>query len=161
MVKLIVEIAMELENLASVKPAPDYEYFFNVTCTSCREEHPKVVSFNQQDEHELSGSRGSANFVWRCGNCKSCSFTPAGKDKSTAPLPYTSDSGALQPLVALDCRGLEVTKFHFRGKWVAETEGGKEMECDFDEGEDRWDDYDEDGGVPVSVSEMRSEVKRG
>lgn len=35
------------------------------------------------------------------------------------------------------------------------------MECDFDEGEDRWDDYDEDGGVPVSVSEMRSEVKRG
>lgn len=147
-----------------------------MTCTSCREEHPKVVSFNQQDEHELSGSRGSANFVWRCGNCKvsfsspfpadmqreqSCSFTPAGKDKSTAPLPYTSDSGALQPLVALDCRGLEVTKFHFRGKWVAETEGGKEMECDFDEGEDRWDDYDEDGGVPVSVSEMRSEVKRG
>jgi len=39
-------------------------------CTSCREEHPKVVSFNQKEEHELSGSRGSANFVWRCSNCK-------------------------------------------------------------------------------------------
>lgn len=23
---------MELENLTSVKPAPDYEYFFNVRC---------------------------------------------------------------------------------------------------------------------------------
>lgn len=23
-----------------------------------------------QDEAEISGSKGSANFVWRCGNCK-------------------------------------------------------------------------------------------
>lgn len=63
-----------------------------VMCGSCREVHSKTVSLNQkvypnvfpspktfliteqkkknQDEHEISGSKGKANFVWRCSNCK-------------------------------------------------------------------------------------------
>jgi hypothetical protein len=83
---------MELEGVKDVRPAEeDQEYYFNVMCGSCREEHPKVVSLNMtvsiglicdpcqlyigvqaeyQEEHEISGSRGSAHFVWRCGNCK-------------------------------------------------------------------------------------------
>lgn len=39
---------MELENLASVKPAPDYEYFFNVSIPSCRLRHNSLNSFNQK-----------------------------------------------------------------------------------------------------------------
>jgi len=67
----------------------------------------------------------------------------------------------VEPFVALDCRGLEVTRFHFRGPWIAVTEEGKEFEVDLEEGaEDRWDDYDEDAGVPVSISEFKSEVVR-
>ncbi|CAK9779979.1 unnamed protein product [Cutaneotrichosporon oleaginosum] len=162
MVKLLVQIGMEREGVTDVVPEDGYEFFFNVTCTSCREEHPKAVSFNQTDEHELSGSRGSAHFVWRCGNCKreqSCSFAPVA-GKSVAPLPYAAENGQLAPFVALDCRGLEVTKFHFRGAWRAKGETGATFEVDLDEGEDRWDDYDEDAGVPVSLSEFRSEVKR-
>lgn len=62
--------------------------------------------------------------------------------------------------MALDCRGLEVTKFHFRGRWVGTTEGGAKFEIDLDEGEDRWDDYDEKTEAPVSVSEFVCEVAR-
>lgn len=69
--------------------------FFNrdtihqVMCSSCRQVHPKTVGLNQkvtfffpslshklkdlleqQDEYEISGSKGKASFVWRCSNCK-------------------------------------------------------------------------------------------
>ncbi|TYJ54074.1 hypothetical protein B9479_005260 [Cryptococcus floricola] len=151
MVKLRVSISMELEGVTNVRPADDdYEYFFT-------------------DEHEISGSKGSANFVWRCTNCKkehSASFLPAApKSKSTAPLPY-SNSSQFSSFVTLDCRGLEFTEFHLRrGKWVCEGEdSGKAFEIDWDElaqeGEERWDDYDEDKGEAVGVSELKSKVER-
>ncbi|ODO01560.1 hypothetical protein I350_06380 [Cryptococcus amylolentus CBS 6273] len=162
--KLRVSISMELEGVTNVRPADDdYEYFFTVMCSSCREVHPKT------DEHEISGSKGSANFVWRCTNCKkehSASFLPsAPKSKSTAPLPYSSSS-QFSSFVTLDCRGLEFTEFHLRrGKWVCEGEdSGKAFQIDWDElaqeGEERWDDYDEDKGETVGVSELKSKVER-
>ena len=47
----------------------------------------------------------------------SASFTsPSSSSKSTAPLPYAEENGKFAPFVALDCRGLEFTTFHFRGK---------------------------------------------
>ncbi|WVQ75474.1 hypothetical protein IAR50_005099 [Cryptococcus sp. DSM 104548] len=160
---------MELEGVTNVRPADDdYEYFFTVMCSSCREVHPKTVGFNQKDEHEISGSKGSANFVWRCTNCKkehSASFLPsAPKSKSTTPLPYSSSS-QFSPFVTIDCRGLEFTEFHFLGKWVCDGEdSGKTFEIDWDElrkeGEERWDDYDEEKGEAVGVSELKSKIER-
>ncbi|OWZ40177.1 hypothetical protein C356_03925 [Cryptococcus neoformans c45] len=176
MVKLRVFISMELEGVTNVQPADDhYEYFFTVMCGSCREVHSKTVSLNQKDEHEISGSKGKANFVWRCSNCKkehSANFLPSApppsKSKSTAPIPYTSSaSGQFSPFIALDCRGLEFTEFHFAGKWKAEgEESGAAFDIDWDQlrkeqgGEERWDDYDEDGGVAVAVSELKSKIER-
>ncbi|WRT69005.1 uncharacterized protein IL334_005987 [Kwoniella shivajii] len=165
---------MELEGVKEVVPADDdYEYFFTVQCSSCREVHPKTVSFNQKEEHEISGSKGSAHFVWRCSNCKkehSASFAPSNpspksKSKSTSPVPYTSSNSSLEPFISLDCRGLEFTEFHFRGKWSAKAdEGNSSFEIDWDElhreNEDRWDDYDESQEKAVSISEMKSEIKR-
>lgn len=29
-----------------------------------------ITEQKHQDEHEISGSKGKANFVWRCSNCK-------------------------------------------------------------------------------------------
>lgn len=65
-----------------------FYYTFKVSCTSCREVHPNWVSVSRfvrlqclymliftllipvQEENEISGSRGEANFVWKCKNCK-------------------------------------------------------------------------------------------
>ena len=72
-----------------------YFYTFKVECTSCRETHPNWVSIsrfvrffsspsyllkipkypptpltNPQESTEISGSKGEANFVWRCKACK-------------------------------------------------------------------------------------------
>jgi hypothetical protein len=45
-------------------------YTFKVQCTSCRETHPNLVSVSRFEQNEVSGSKGEANFVWRCKNCK-------------------------------------------------------------------------------------------
>ncbi|ORY24798.1 hypothetical protein BCR39DRAFT_316264 [Naematelia encephala] len=140
-------------------------------CTSCRETHPKTVSLNQKEEYEISGSRGSAHFVWRCSNCKkehSASFIPIPPSKDTSPRPYTSQNGTFQPLIALDCRGLEFTQFHFTGKWhclAADDDGnakGAEFQFDLDEVDEdgRWDDYDEDAAREVGVRELKSRIER-
>ncbi|KAL7420271.1 hypothetical protein Q5752_005240 [Cryptotrichosporon argae] len=166
MVKLLVKLSMELEGVTNVRPADDdYEYFFTVMCTGCREVHPKTVSFNRQEEHELSGSRGSAHFVWRCQSCKkehSASFIPPSpSSKSTAPLAYSARGPAA--FVALDCRGLEFVAFYPRGRWAAEGAGaegpsGERFEFELEDG--RWDDYDEKQGEAVSVSEVLGTVGR-
>lgn len=53
-----------------------------------------------------------------------------------------------------------MTRFHFRGKWEAVAESGEKFAVDLEEGEERWDDYDEKAEVPVSLSEFVSEVVR-
>ena len=67
-------------------------------CGSCREQHPKIVSLNmtvgrdgmrfaeQQEEHEISGSRGSAHFVWRCGYCKVSRAVSVASSRSVRPI---------------------------------------------------------------------------
>lgn len=45
-------------------------YTFKVQCTSCREVHPNHVTVNRFEMNEQSGSKGEANFVWKCKNCK-------------------------------------------------------------------------------------------
>lgn len=62
-------------------------YMFKVQCTSCREIHGNFVGVNRfvscsqtrccidantwsQETNDISGSRGEANFVWKCKNCK-------------------------------------------------------------------------------------------
>jgi hypothetical protein len=45
-------------------------YTFKVQCTSCRETHPNMVSVSRFEQNDVSGSKGEANFVWRCKNCK-------------------------------------------------------------------------------------------
>lgn len=75
----------------AVKPLGDnFTWMVKVKCSSCREEHPNFMgidataslfaaqfsvaitdnSTRQQETHDISGSRGEANLVWRCQLCK-------------------------------------------------------------------------------------------
>jgi hypothetical protein len=123
---------------------------FKVQCTSCRETHDNYVGVNRfvsllfcslasvpgssqflnQELNEMSGSRGEANFVWRCKNCK-VGFHDLSKEISsyiltnsifsqrestasikTAPAPYEQgEPPKAQKLFEFDCRGLEFVEF--------------------------------------------------
>lgn len=87
--------------------------------------------------------------------------------------PYTSETAQMQPLIALDCRGLEPVDFVFTngagGSWKAKantenSEDGsrlKSADFDFEIDEDgRWDDYDEANAREAGVREIEAKWQR-
>ncbi|KAI0788659.1 DUF866-domain-containing protein [Abortiporus biennis] len=161
MVRLLLSIKAELENVTDLIPSSDeFEYFFQVKCNSCHEVHPKFVSLNRIEERDVSGGKGNtAHFVWRCSSCKRESS--AKFEAANPPKPYSADAnGQFAPLVTLDCRGLEFVGFDPRGIWkcVGVESGTKFPEVDLEEGE--WVDYDEKSALPVGVSNIESQWTR-
>ncbi|PAV22358.1 hypothetical protein PNOK_0231500 [Pyrrhoderma noxium] len=160
MVKLQLSIKAALENVTDLVPAEDdFEFFFKVKCNSCHEEHPKEVSMNRVEERELTSGKGNtAHFVWRCSNCKRES---SAKFDTVPPKPYSAEAnGQLEPLVVLDCRGLEFVGFNPRGIWKCKGLESNTLFTDVDLTEGEWTDYDEKAAQPVSIMEIESEWAR-
>jgi len=110
-----------------------------------------MVSLNRIEEREVTGGKGSsANFVWRCGLCKRES---SAKFESTAITPYTSQNAQFEPLLVIECRGLEFIGFDPRGIWKCVGLKGSILEVDLVESE--WSDYDEKAALPVGISEFQ------
>jgi hypothetical protein len=83
-------------------------YTFKVQCTSCRETHPNMVSVSRFEQNDVSGSKGEANFVWRCKNCK----REHSANIKAAPATYPqTDPPKTVNILEFDCRGLEFTDF--------------------------------------------------
>ncbi|KAG6818013.1 hypothetical protein H0H87_009168 [Tephrocybe sp. NHM501043] len=158
MVNLELSIKAELENVTELVPSTeDFEYFFQVKCNSCQEVHPKLVSMNRKEEREVSGGKGStANFVWRCGMCKRES---SAKFEPTPSKPYSSENAQMEPLLKIECRGLELVGFDPKGIWKCRgLKGTVFTDVDLTEGE--WNDYDEKAALPVGVTDFQSSWSR-
>ncbi|KAJ7071116.1 hypothetical protein C8F01DRAFT_1206709 [Mycena amicta] len=159
MVRLLLQIKAELENVTKLEPASlEFDFFFEVKCTSCNETHPKFVTLNRRETFDLPGSKGgSANFVWRCGNCARSS---SAKFEDAYPIrPYIAENEQFGPLLQIECRGLEFVNFDPRGTWKCQgMKGTLFSEVDLDEGE--WSDYDEKAALPVGVSAFESQWTR-
>lgn len=71
---LALALTAELNGVTDLRPNDTednpFHYTFKVQCTSCRETHPNPVTMTRFDVCEMSGSKGEANFVWKCKNCK-------------------------------------------------------------------------------------------
>ncbi|KAM0515996.1 hypothetical protein ACHAPE_005617 [Trichoderma viride] len=154
-------LTAELSGVTNLRPDDSEEnpfwYMFKVQCTSCRETHDNYIGVNRFELNEMSGSRGEANFVWRCKNCKressaSIKAAPAAYEQGEPP--------KAQKLLEFDCRGLEFVEFKPEGDWLAEgiDSGTKFTGIDLEDGE--WFDYDEKAGEEVSIKELTWEIKR-
>ncbi|KAJ6575020.1 hypothetical protein B0H19DRAFT_1126819 [Mycena capillaripes] len=158
MVRLLLSIKAELENVNSLEPVDDFDFFFKVKCNSCHETHPKLVSLNRHETFDLSGSKGNtANFVWRCGECKRES---SAKFEESSPIkPYSVENANWGPLLVIECRGLEFIDFEPRGMWKCKGMKGTVF-SEVDLSEPEWTDYDEKAALPVGVSEFGSQWTR-
>ncbi|KAF4123670.1 Eukaryotic protein of unknown function (DUF866) [Geosmithia morbida] len=151
----------ELQGVTNLRPDDSEEnpfwYTFKVQCTSCRETNPSFVGVNRFEANELSGSRGEANFVWRCKNCKRESSASI-KDRPKA-YEQTEPPKATR-IIEFDCRGLEFIEFKPEGNWLADgvESGTKFTEIELEDGE--WFDYDEKAGEEVSIKELVWEIRR-
>jgi len=113
------------------------------------------VSLNRTEEREVTGGKGStAHFVWRCGLCKRES---SAKFESTIT-PYKSENAQFEPLLVIECRGLEFTDFDPRGTWKCVGTKGTMFEAELEDGE--WNEYDEKAALPVRIFEFKSRWDR-
>ncbi|CAI0648201.1 UPF0587 protein [Colletotrichum fructicola] len=154
-------LTAELEGITNLRPDDSegnpFWYTFKVQCTSCREVHDKTVGVNRFENNEMSGSRGEANFVWKCKNCK----RESSASIKAAPAAYEQGEPAKQQkVIEFDCRGLEFVDFIPEGEWLAEgaDSGTKFTAIELTDGE--WFDYDEKAGEEVSIKELKWEIKR-
>lgn len=161
MVKLFLKAKATLENVTDVQPVDTpqspYEYIFKIECTSCREVHPKPISINRFEQHDISGSRGEASFVFRCKSCKSehSAQITRTKDKLTS-----ETSGNWVHILEIDARGLDFTEFVPEGRWecVGAETGTKFDDVDLEDTE--WHDYDEKAADEVAVVEFEWSIAR-
>ncbi|KAH7320983.1 hypothetical protein B0I35DRAFT_428287 [Stachybotrys elegans] len=154
-------LSAELTGVTKLRPDDSKDnpfwYMFQVQCTSCRETHANFVGVNRFEDNEMSGSRGEANFVWKCKNCK----RESSASIKAGPVAYEhSDPPKKQKILEFDCRGLEFVEFKPEGDWLAEglDSSTKFDSIDLQEGE--WYDYDEKAGEEVSIKEMSWEIRR-
>ncbi|THY25641.1 DUF866-domain-containing protein [Aureobasidium pullulans] len=158
---LALTLTAELNGVTDLAPidtedSPFY-YTFKVQCTSCREVHPNWVSVSRFEQNEVSGSRGEANFVWKCKNCK----REHSATIKEAPKAYAqNDTPKSQKIIEIDCRGLEFVEFKPDGEWKATgiDSNTKFDAIDLTEGD--WYDYDEKASEEVSVQGQKWEIKR-
>ncbi|KAI7611130.1 hypothetical protein KC319_g20553, partial [Hortaea werneckii] len=101
---LALAITADLNGVTDLLPEDTednpFYYTFKVQCTSCREVHPNWVGVSRFETNEVSGSRGEANFVWRCKNCRkehSASILEAPKAYSQQSPPKPKN------IITLDC----------------------------------------------------------
>ncbi|KAF2690995.1 DUF866-domain-containing protein [Lentithecium fluviatile CBS 122367] len=158
---LALALTAELNGVTDLRPLDTedvpFHYTFKVQCTSCRETHPNWVTVNRFEMNDVSGSRGEANFVWKCKNCK----REHSANIKAAPASYEqTDPPKTVNVLEFDCRGLEFTEFKADGEFLATgaESGTKFTGVDLSEGE--WFDYDEKAGEEVSVTGVKWEIRR-
>ncbi|CAP70679.1 uncharacterized protein PODANS_3_7430 [Podospora anserina S mat+] len=154
-------LTAELSGVTNLRPTDTKEhpfwYTFKVQCTSCREVHPKPVGVSRFEENEMSGSRGEANFVWKCKNCK----RESSASIQTAPTPYQQgEPPKSQKIITFDCRGLEFVEFIPEGEFEVDglESNTKFTGVELNEGE--WFEYDEKAGDEVSIKELKWDIVR-
>ncbi|PWN34302.1 uncharacterized protein FA14DRAFT_156968 [Meira miltonrushii] len=178
MPRLALQIRAQLENVTDLRPADDnYTIMAKLKCTSCQEEHAKLVGFSKDDEVEMSKGRSTSNLVMHCQSlthtplplsgmkqfCKKEISAKFEEPTAKAPLwrPYAPSAGATFETIAIvEARGLDFLSIDFSGTWKCRsTESDTKFDdVEFEEGE--WTDYDEKGGVSVSIMEIESQWVR-
>ncbi|KAF2255499.1 DUF866-domain-containing protein [Trematosphaeria pertusa] len=158
---LALALTAELSGVTGLRPLDTddspFHYTFKVQCTSCRETHPNYVTMTRFEMHDVSGSRGEANFVWKCKNCKrehsaNIKAAPASYDQTNPPKTVN--------ILEFDCRGLEFTEFKAEGEFLATGTESNTKFTGIDLSEGEWFDYDEKEGEEVSITNVKWEIRR-
>ncbi|KAG7662293.1 uncharacterized protein J8A68_004187 [[Candida] subhashii] len=160
MVKFLLKVTAELENVTDLQPVdtPEhpFEYTFQIQCTKCRMTHDKEISINRFEKHEISGSRGEASFVFRCKECKhehSASVIRTGQN-------FTIDDSKPVPILEIDARGIDFLQFFAYGEFQAVGTESNTKFNDIDLSEGEWYDVDEKTNEEVSIIDVKWDISR-
>lgn len=110
---------------------------------------------DRNDELPLADSRGTAHFVIKWPYATDQSYIKIIPHRSVAK-EYTADnSGEFVTVLAMECRGIEITAWYPSFDFSVESSGGLVFPHDKVDLSDRdWADYDEENDLSVSISNL-------
>jgi hypothetical protein len=138
-------------------PENPFEFTFKIQCNSCREVHGNEVNINQYEQHSIQGSRGEANFVFRCKNCKRESSASVQTSKKRY---MVEDSGKDVTMLTIDPRGIDFVEFIPVGLFSCRGPQSNTPFNDVELDEGEWYDYDEKAGDEVSITDVKWSIKK-
>ena len=170
-----LEIQAQFENVESMVPKSDVVWKFDIENDSS--ETREGITVDPAEELELSGSRGSANFVMKWNKSdthqayikildvkKALGEKKKGKKAAGDAVvdgSYRSKSEEWVPIVCMECRGLRPTSANIGDDFIITTSGGTVFnECEFASDREglEWADYDEENDDSVMVTKLQARV---
>lgn len=134
----------------SMNPCIHTGYF---RCNNCGESRDYWQYVVVNEVLEVSGSRGEANLVEKCKLCSRVNTVAIVSD-SIGKYNAADHNEEWQPLIQLDCRGLEPIDFDPRMGWTAVgTESGTVFD-EIDLSEKVWADYDEKASEATEIADF-------
>ncbi|CAK4646175.1 hypothetical protein LEN26_015761 [Aphanomyces euteiches] len=150
MVLHVLYVKADLDNVDLWEFPPHHRWCLDIKEPTSDEKREGVWVCDDEEE-EVSGSRGTAHFLMKWPGAKKESQLTVVRDVKKLTRPITGeDSGEWVPVVGFDCRGLEPVAWSPEGGYTITSAGGTAVFQDVDLAED-WSDYDEDGGQAVGI----------
>mmetsp|Transcript_16612 Transcript_16612/g.28513 ORF Transcript_16612/g.28513 Transcript_16612/m.28513 type:complete len:170 (+) Transcript_16612:84-593(+) len=158
-------IKAELENVGSLRLKEGASFCFDVQ-EGGGSEVRKNIHVSPLEEHELSGSKGSAHYVMKFDKGSRREATISVIDvKGVAPGALTAEDAEKRkfaPIAAFECRGLELIGYRPEGDWIVQAANSKTKWEDVDLSEGEWTEYDEKapgGGESVGIFNISHEFR--
>ena len=153
----------ELEGVEWMRPKAAITWTFDIENDA--HERREGITVCSDDELELEGSRGTANFVMKFNKGDHQSYIKlenlTAKKHGTGVLTEAL-SGQWVTLAVMECRGLTPLVCHPGNYFDIKSKGEKDKifeDADFGADPD-WADYDEDNDLSVQVSALEMRVKK-
>ncbi|KAG2483004.1 hypothetical protein HYH03_018085 [Edaphochlamys debaryana] len=155
-------IKVELDNVENLSIPATAHWCLDVK-EGAGSEEKKGVYVTSLEEHELTGSKGTANLVMKFAKGSKKEASVNVMEVKGVTRPYTAeDDGKFVPIIAFECRGLEPIGFHPEGGWNVVSGGGSKFQ-DVDLKELEWTDYCDKSSASVGVFgfESKFQLHRG
>ena len=152
----VLFVRCELEGIARVQFAEGARWCLDLENQG---ESKTGVYICPDEEYEVPGGRGMANFVMKWSESKrDCNISIIELKDFTRNQYTAGDVGEFVPVVAFECRGCDVVGFKLHDPFEIESTGGyvwKDAELDDAE----WCEYDEENDLSVMLTEFESKIE--
>lgn len=153
----VLKIKCDLENIARIAHSGETLWKFNIESESG--ERRDGITFSSSEELELDGSKGTANFVMKWDRSSSHhAYIKIIAVKKVSGSYLAENAGSFLTVLGLECRGLVPTAWIPGQDFKAESVSGKQFDVDLTDGD--WADYDEDGDMSVSITNLEHRIER-
>uniref|UniRef100_A0A7S0WYL8 DUF866 domain-containing protein n=1 Tax=Pyramimonas obovata TaxID=1411642 RepID=A0A7S0WYL8_9CHLO len=157
MVFIALYIKADLENVTNLHAPAHHQWCLTVKQSDGSEERGPVF-INEEEEHELTGSKGTAHFILKWEGSKKESYINVVRNMKGVTRPYCAeDSGKEVPIVVFECRGIEPIGWNPEGGYNCESVEGARFE-DIDLSDD-WCEYDEKAQASLEISNLTYSFK--